>query len=218
MKLLTELVNFDAINVLEEENEKKEKVFRLEGTFLEADIKNKNGRVYPMKVLTREVNDFSENRINTNRAMGELDHPENPQINLDRVSHVIESLKMEGNRGMGVARLIDTPMGRIAKTLVSEGVLMGMSTRGVGSLDGDHVKDDYKMITIDIVADPSAPNSFVEGVLENKEYIVGDDGEFVEVAIKKMKESVDKKYGGNNMSQHALRHMMKFISDIQDKK
>lgn len=219
MKLLCEFVDMSSLQLLTEEDKEKKKVYRLKGPFMEATVKNKNGRIYPLEVLEREVKKYNEEKISKSRAMGEMDHPENPQINLERVSHIIESLKMDGNLAYGVARLIDTPMGRIAQTLVGEGVILGMSSRGVGSLDGDKVKDDYCLITPgDIVCDPSAPSAFVEGVLENKEYIIGKDGEIVEVAIKKMKESVDKKYSGNNMSQNALRYMMNFLNDLRQKK
>ena len=165
----------------------------------------------------REVNDFVESKIKKNRSMGELDHPENPQINLERVSHIIESLEMKDNVGHGVAKLIDTPMGRIAKTLVDEGVIVGMSTRGVGSLDGEIVKEDYKLITVDIVADPSAPNCFVEGVLENKEFIIDGD-RIVEVAVRNLQKKVDEKYNSNSMSNHVLRYMLDFIAEIKNHK
>jgi len=216
MKLLTEIVAFDKLEVIKEEVEGK-KIFRLKGPFLEAEIENKNGRVYSKDILVREVKDFFENKIKKNRSMGELDHPENPQINLERVSHVIESLEMKDNVGYGCAKLLDTPMGRIAKTLVDEGIIVGMSTRGVGTLDGKTVKEDYKLITVDIVADPSAPNCFVEGVLENKEYIMDGD-RIVEVAVQNLQKSVDKKYDPKSMSNHVLSYMMRFLEEIQQKK
>jgi len=216
MKLLTEMITFDKLQVIKEEVEGK-KIFRLKGPFLEAEIENKNGRVYSKDILVREVNDFVEGKIKKNRSMGELDHPENPQINLERVSHIIESLEMKDNVGYGVAKLIDTPMGRIAKTLVDEGIIVGMSTRGVGTLDGKTVKEDYKLITVDIVADPSAPNCFVEGVLENKEYVIDGD-RIVEVAVANLKKSVDKKYNPKSMSNDVLSYMMRFLEEIQQKK
>jgi len=215
MKLLTEFVSFDKLEVLTEEEEGK-KVFRLRGPFLEAEIENKNGRVYSKDILVREVDDFVKNKIKMNRSMGELDHPENPQINLERVSHIIENLEMKDNVGYGSARIIDTPMGKIAKTLVDEGVIVGMSTRGVGSLDGKTVKEDYKLITVDIVADPSAPNCFVEGVLENKEFIIDGD-EIVEVAVRNLQKKVEKKYDPKSMSNHVLSYMLDFVNEIQRK-
>jgi hypothetical protein len=218
-KLLTEFLSFDKIEVLTEKIENsEEKTYKLKGPFLEAETKNKNGRIYSIDTLVREVKDFYETKILKKRSMGELDHPENPQINLERVSHIIEDLKMDGNTGIGVAKLIDTPMGRIAQTLVKEGVVVGMSTRGVGTLDGDRVKEDYKLITVDIVADPSAPNAFVEGVLENKNFIIGKDGEIVEEAIENLQKQVDQKYSGKDMSQLVLRYMMNFVREIRSKK
>jgi hypothetical protein len=139
-----------------------------------------------------------------------------PQINLERVSHIIESLEMKENVGYGVARLLDTPMGRIAKTLVDEGIIVGMSTRGVGSLDGEIVKEDFSLITVDIVADPSAPNCFVEGVLENKEFIIDGD-QIVEVAVSNLRRKVDKKYDVKSLSNEVLGYMMDFINEIQQK-
>jgi hypothetical protein len=217
MKLLTEFVSFDKLQVIKENDSDGKKIFRLKGPFLEAEIENKNGRVYSSEILIREVKDFVENKVKKNRSMGELDHPENPTINLERVSHIIESLEMKDNVGYGCAKLIDTPMGRIAKTLVDEGIIVGMSTRGVGTLDGKNVKEDYKLITVDIVADPSAPNCFVEGVLENKEYIMDGD-RIVEIAVQNLQKAVDKKYDPKSMSNHVLSYMMRFLEEIQQKK
>ena len=217
MKLLTEFISFDRLEVLKENDKDGKKIFRLKGPFLEASIRNKNGRIYSKEILVREVNSFVENKIKKNRSMGELDHPENPQINLERVSHIIESLEMKDNVGYGCAKLIDTPMGRIARTLVDEGIIVGMSSRGVGTLDGEKVKEDYSLITVDIVADPSAPNCFVEGVLENKEWIIQGD-RIVEVAVQNLKKSVDKKYDPKSLSNDVLSYMMRFLEEIQQKK
>lgn len=217
MKLLSEFVSFDKLELIKETSKDGVKIFRLKGPFLEAEVENKNGRVYSKTILEREVNEFVEGKIKKNRSMGELDHPENPQINLERVSHIIESLEMKDNIGYGCAKLIDTPMGRIAKTLVDEGIIVGMSTRGVGTLDGKTVKEDYKLITVDIVADPSAPNCFVEGVLENKEFIMDGD-RIVEVAVQNLQKAVDKKYDPKSMSNHVLSYMMRFLEEIQQKK
>ncbi len=243
-KLLSEFISFDNLEVLKEEvieeGGAKRTKYKLQGPFLEAETENKNGRVYPLDVLVKEVEDFSTNKIKTNRSMGELDHPENPAINLERVSHVIESLVMQDNIGMGCARLIDTPMGRIAETLVKEGIVVGMSTRGVGSLDGKNVKEDYKLITVDIVADPSAPSAFVEGVLENKEYVI--EGQMIREVTEEMRVKMDKeaeqlveehklnqeqidavaqavgnlqeKVDKRGLSRHALQFMNEFLSEI----
>lgn len=217
MKLLTEFVALDQLSVLVEESANgndNEKIYRLKGPFLEAETKNRNGRIYPKELLVREVKRYNEEKISNHRAIGELDHPENPQINLERVSHIIESLVMDGNKGIGVARILDTPMGKIAKTLVKEGIILGMSTRGVGSLDGERVKEDFSLISIDAVADPSAASAFVEGVLENKDYILDGD-QIVEVAVEKLKKEVDKKYSGKDLSEHTLRLLLGFINDIK---
>lgn len=223
MKLLSEFVSFNDIEVVKEvitEGEDKKKEYYLKGPFLEAGTVNRNGRKYMLETLQREVKSFYENKIKPNRSLGELDHPPEPTINLDRVSHLITGLEMKENVGYGCAKLIDTPMGRIAKSLVDEGILLGMSTRGVGTLDGDMVKDDYTLITVDIVADPSAKSAFVEGVLENKEFIVGDDGEIVEKAIENLKKKVDKKsnkFEHKAVSELTLQYMLEFIKEIDKK-
>ena len=218
MKLLCEFVGLDQLEVIREDFQdasgETKKVYKLKGPFLEAEKKNRNGRVYAHDILEREVGDFTETKIKTKRAMGELDHPENPQINLERVSHIIEDLQMRDNIGFGVARILDTPKGRISETLVKEGIVMGMSTRGVGSLDGENVQDDYKLITIDIVADPSAPHAFVEGVLENKEYVMEGD-KIVEMAVDALQKKVDKKYDPRDLSGETLSYLKSFLNDIR---
>lgn len=152
------------------------KNYFIEGIFLQAELKNKNGRMYPFKTLQREVAKYDENFITKGRALGELGHPEGPSINLDRVSHKIESLKEEGNNFIGRAKILDTPNGKIAKSLLDEGVSLGVSSRGMGSLrkeDGCNiVEDDFMLATAaDIVADPSAPDAFVSGIMEGKEWV-----------------------------------------------
>jgi len=219
MKLLREYVPYNNIKMISEEVEGKKNYF-LKGPFLEANVKNRNGRKYMQETLDREVKDFYETKIKTKRSMGELDHPPEPTINLDRISHVITDLKMEGNIGYGVAKLLNTPCGQIAKALVDDGIQLGMSTRGVGTLDGDLVKDDFKLITIDIVADPSASTAFVEGVLENKNYIVGDNGEIVEAAVEQLQRNMDKAVRENvfdkaSFSAATLDYMKEFINSIR---
>lgn len=223
MKLLTEFIDFKDLELVKESVEldgEKKKQYYLKGPFLEADVLNKNGRKYMKETLIREVKKFYETKIAKNRSLGELDHPPDPTVNLDRVSHVITDLEMKDNVGYGVARLLETPKGRIAKTLVDEGIILGMSTRGVGSLDGEFVKDDYNLITVDIVADPSAPSAFVEGVLENKEFIIGKDGEIVEKAIDVLQKKVDtksNKYNHKDVSKLTLQYMLEFIDTIKAK-
>lgn len=220
MKLLREYVSFDNIEMISEAKTDGEgKNYFLKGPFLEANVKNRNGRKYMQETLNREVKDFYEQKIKTKRSMGELDHPPEPTINLDRISHVITDLQMDGNVGYGVAKLLNTPCGQIAKALVDDGIQLGMSTRGVGTLDGDMVKDDYKLITVDIVADPSAPTAFVEGVLENKNYIMSTTGEIVEAAVEQLKKDMDKavrehRFDKKEFSTATLSYLDSFLKSI----
>ena len=171
------------------------KNYFIEGVFLQAELKNKNGRMYPFKTLQREVAKYDENFITKGRALGELGHPEGPSINLDRVSHKIESLREDGNNFIGRAKILDTPNGKIAKSLLDEGVSLGVSSRGMGSLrkeDGCNiVEDDFMLATAaDIVADPSAPDAFVAGIMEGKEW-VWDNGILKESAVAEIKQEID---------------------------
>lgn len=173
MKLITEQI--EEVKFLTEDNNGK-KTHYIQGVFLQGEIKNRNGRVYPIDILEREVGRYTEQNISKNRALGELGHPEGPTVNLDRASHKIESLVREGNNYIGKAKILDTPMGQIAKSLLDEGVSLGVSSRGVGSLremgGANYVRDDYQLATAaDIVADPSAPDAFVEGIMEGKEWV-----------------------------------------------
>lgn len=220
MKLLREFVSHDSLQLISEDSDGGSKSYFLRGPFLQANVKNRNGRKYMRETLEREVKDFYKTKIQTHRSIGELDHPPEPTINLDRISHIITELAMDGDIGMGCAKLLDTPMGKIAKALVADGVQLGMSTRGVGTLDGDLVKDDYKLITVDIVADPSAPTAFVEGVLENKEYIVSETGEIVESAVRQLKQNMDKatkthRYNKEEFSKATLSYMEQFLRSIR---
>jgi len=192
MKLITEQI--ESVEFLIEENGSKKSHF-IEGIFLQSDIKNRNGRVYPMNVLEKEVQRYTENFISKDRALGELGHPEGPTVNLDRVSHKIVSLQKEGSNFIGKAKILDTPMGKIAKSLIDEGVKLGVSSRGVGSLQErsgvNYVRDDFMLATAaDIVADPSAPDAFVEGIMEGKEW-VWDNGILQERHIAQMKRELD---------------------------
>lgn len=167
----------ESINYLVEDSKdpKKPNVF-IEGVFLQSDLKNKNGRIYPKEVMQREVNRYVEEAVKTKRAYGELGHPDGPTVNLDRVSHMITSLKEDGSNYIGRAKIMDTPMGRIVKELISEGAQLGVSSRGLGSLKEkggiNEVQDDFMLATAaDIVADPSAPDAFVQGIMEGKEWV-----------------------------------------------
>ena len=192
MKLISEEVT--QVDFLTEEKDGKKRHF-IEGIFLQAEIQNRNGRMYPVKTLAREVAKYDESYIQKGRALGELGHPDGPSINLDRVSHRITSLQQEGNNFVGRAQLLDTPMGDIAKSLLDEGVKLGVSSRGMGSLikkEGCNVvADDFMLATAaDIVADPSAPDAFVDGIMEGKEW-VWDNGILKESAVAEIKDEID---------------------------
>tara|TARA_B100000073_G_scaffold204075_1_gene169262 strand:- start:241 stop:858 length:618 start_codon:yes stop_codon:yes gene_type:complete len=171
MKLITEM--YDDFEIL---TEGKGKDMKIKGVFMQAETKNRNGRVYPLDVLQKEVNRYNKELVETKRAFGELGHPEGPTVNLDRVSHMIEELVPEGNNIIGKAKILDTPNGKIVKELLNAGAKLGVSSRGMGTLEKrgqtNYVKDDFYLATAgDIVADPSAPKAFVEGIMEGKEWI-----------------------------------------------
>ena len=192
MRLIAE--ELTEVKFLTEEKEGKKNYF-IEGIFLQSEIANKNGRMYPFKTLQREVAKYHENFIRQGRALGELGHPEGPSINLDRVSHKIERLSEDGNNFVGRAKILDTPNGKIAKSLLDEGVRLGVSSRGMGSLKKESncnvVQDDFMLATAaDIVADPSAPDAFVDGIMEGKEW-VWDNGILKESAVAEIKKEID---------------------------
>lgn len=191
-KLISEYVDYSNMEILTEANEKSgKKTYRISGPFLQSEVKNRNGRVYSKQLLEREVGNYNKEFIDNKNSVGELDHPPTPSINLDRVSHLIESLKMDGNDGNGVAKVLDTPCGMIAQNLLEGGVKLGVSTRGVGSLEDGKVGDDFKLLTVDIVANPSAPNAYVDGVLESKEYVI-EGNKIVELAYERLDEGYGK--------------------------
>ena len=185
----------ESISYLTEESKdpKKPNVF-IEGVFLQSDLKNKNGRIYPREIMQREVNRYVKENVLTKRAYGELGHPDGPTVNLDRVSHMIVSLKEDGNNYIGKAKVMDTPMGKIVKELISEGAQLGVSSRGLGSLKErngiNEVQDDFMLATAaDIVADPSAPDAFVSGIMEGKEWIFVN-GKWTEQDIEEAKATI----------------------------
>jgi len=174
MKLFREIN--EEVQILTEESDKGDKKYFIEGVFLQGNLKNRNGRVYPMEILDKEASRYSKSFIEQKRAFGELGHPEGPTINLERVSHMITSLHKEGDNYIGKAKVMDTPYGKIVKNLIDEGAKLGVSSRGIGSLEEksgiNYVKDDFQLATAaDIVADPSAPDAFVNGILEGKEWV-----------------------------------------------
>src|SRR6056300_1782100 len=174
MKLITEYVEND-LQACITEAKNGEKSYVIEGIFMQADQKNRNGRIYERTVLENAVNKYVKEQVSTGRAVGELNHPEGPTINLDKVSHKITELRFEGSDVMGKARILDTPMGNIVKGLLEGGVQLGVSTRGMGSLEQRsgtmYVKDDFMLNTVDIVQDPSAPNAFVNGIMEGVDWV-----------------------------------------------
>jgi len=195
MKLISELV--EQVNVLVEEKESGKKDFFIEGVFLQGNLKNRNNRVYPMEILDKEVKRYNEEYIDKNRAYGELGHPQGPTINLERVSHMIKDLRREGTNYVGRAKIMDTPYGNIVKNLMQEGAQLGVSSRGMGSLKEttkgvSEVQDDFYLATAaDIVADPSAPDAFVRGIMEGVEW-VWDNGVLKAQKIEEMKKEIIK--------------------------
>ena len=191
MKLISEEIS-NAEYLVEETNGKKN--YKIKGVFLQSDIKNRNGRIYENDILSKEVDRYSKEFIDKKRAFGELGHPDGPVVNLERVSHMITSLKSEGKNFIGEAKIMDTPYGKIVKGLIDEGAQLGVSSRGMGSLvtknGANYVgKDFYLATAADIVADPSAPDAFVEGIMENKEW-VWDNGVIKQKDIEEYKEHI----------------------------
>jgi len=193
MKLITETIE-DVQILTEETNGKKD--YKIRGVFMQADIKNRNGRIYPVETLAKEVRRYTKEFIEKKRAFGELGHPDGPTVNLERVSHMITSLKPEGKNFIGEAKVMDTPYGKIVKNLIDEGAVLGVSSRGMGSIqqqNGRNMvgKDFYLATAADIVADPSAPDAFVEGIMEGKEW-VWDNGVLKSITVEKYKTEIEK--------------------------
>ena len=206
VKLFSEAV--EEVQYICEEKESGDKNYKIRGVFMQADIKNRNGRVYPMEVLEKEVQRYNKKFINENRAYGELGHPDGPTVNLGRVSHMVTELYPDGKNFIGEAKILKTPMGEIVKNLMDEGAKLGVSSRGMGSLDqrngANYVRDDFYLATAaDIVADPSAPNAFVEGVMEGKEW-VWNHGALVEAHLAKLKKEFDVKEHKRQTNKEAL--------------
>ena len=216
MKLIREEI--ESVEFLVEQKNGKKSMY-IEGVFLQGNIKNRNGRMYPMETLRREVSRYNENHVQAGRALGELGHPDGPTVNLDRVSHKIVSLKENGSNFIGKAKILNTPMGKIASSLIEEGVKLGVSSRGIGSLKATRegvniVGDDFMLATAaDIVADPSAPDAFVEGIMEGKEW-VWDGGilreKFAEKTYKQINTLVDQK----QLDEHKLDLFNSFLSNL----
>ena len=216
MKLITEEVARVKFIV---EGKGAQKKMYIEGTFLQGEIKNRNGRMYPMATLAKEVNRYNESFVKKGRALGELGHPEGPTVNLDRVSHKITSLVQEGNNFKGKAQLLSTPMGKIAQNLIGEGVTLGVSSRGVGSLKEDlHgckvVGEDFMLATAaDIVADPSAPDAFVSGIMEGKEW-VWEGGILREQLAQKTEKRINTLVDQKALEEHKLNLFNDFLLNL----
>jgi len=216
MKLITE--QLDDVEVIVENRNGKKSMF-IEGIFLQGDIQNRNGRMYPMNTLRREVQRYNESFVDSGRAVGELGHPEGPTVNLDRVSHKIVSLKESGSNFIGKAKILSTPMGKIAQNLIDEGVKLGVSSRGLGTLDVNEqgvkiVSDDFTLATAaDIVSDPSAPDAFVAGIMEGKDW-VWDGGIVREQLARKTYKQVNTLVDTKQLEENKLGLFQNFLSNL----
>ena len=206
MKLISEQIQ--DVQYLSEEDEKGKKNYKIKGIFLQGDIKNRNGRIYPVEVLEKEVNRYSKEFIDENRAYGELGHPEGPTVNLERVSHMVTSLKRDGKNFVGEAKVMSTPMGNIVSNIMDDGGKLAVSSRGMGSLQqkngANYVNKDFYLATAaDIVADPSAPQAFVQGIMEGKEWI-WNNGILKEVDVAEIQEDIERGIRSRNAKYQAL--------------
>jgi hypothetical protein len=217
MRLIREV--FEQTNTIVESKLGKGKEYFIEGIFLQSELKNRNGRMYPESVMDNEVNRYIKESVDKNRAYGELGHPDTPSINLDRVSHMIVSLRKEGTNYIGKAKILETPMGQIARGLLDGGANLGVSSRALGSLQTNNegvqiVQDDFMLSTAaDIVADPSAPDAFVRGIMESKEWVFVD-GKFVEQHIEEAQRSI-RKASSRNLEEAKIYAFQKFLSKIR---
>ena len=215
LKLFSEAV--EDVEFISEADDSGEKTYKIRGIFMQADVKNRNGRVYPYDILANEVANYNKKFVKENRAFGELGHPDGPTVNLERASHMITKLHPDGKNFVGEAKIMGTPMGKIVKNLMDEGAKLGVSSRGMGSLDqkngANYVNKDFYLATAaDIVADPSAPNAFVEGILEGREWI-WDNGIVKEAEIAEMKKRFDVKKRQTNANLEAL-EFAKFLKKL----
>ena len=216
MNLITEEIS--SVKFVTEGKGSSKKMY-IEGTFLQGEIKNRNGRMYPVSTLAKEVGRYNESFVNKGRALGELGHPDGPTVNLDRVSHKIVSLRQEGNNFVGKAQLLDTPMGKIAKSLLDEGVMLGVSSRGIGSIKEDTngvkvVGEDFMLATAaDIVADPSAPDAFVSGIMEGKEWI-WEGGILREQLAQNTQKRINTLVDQRKLEEHKLNLFNDFLSNL----
>lgn len=217
MKLISEFNDYEVAPVIVEANEKGEKEYFIEGIFMQSEIKNRNGRVYPKEVMQKEVNRYRKEFVEKKRAFGELGHPEGPTINLDKVSHLITTLEEDGNNYIGRAKILSTPNGQIVRNLIDDGAKLGVSSRGLGSLEekggAQYVKGDFQLATAgDIVADPSAPEAFVEGIMEGVEWVM-ENGILKAVQVEQMqKELRSARY--SQLEETKLNLWKKFVENL----
>ena len=217
MKLISEFNNYSISPVIVEANENGKKDYFIEGVFMQSEIKNRNGRVYPKEVMQKEVNRYNKEFVEQDRAFGELGHPEGPTINLDKVSHLITKLEEDGNNYVGRAKILSTPNGMIVRNLIDDGAKLGVSSRGLGSLEqkggSQKVKDDFQLATAgDIVADPSAPEAFVNGIMEGVEWIY-QNGRLTAQEIDEMQTEI-KSARSNKLEEVKLNQWKRFIRNL----
>ena len=216
MKLITEEIS--SVKFITEGKGGKKKMY-IEGVFLQGEVKNRDGRMYPVNTLAKEVGRYNESFVSKGRAVGELGHPDGPTVNLDRVSHKIVSLEQKGNNFIGKAQLLETPMGKIAKSLIAEGVTLGVSSRGIGTLKEDKdglkvVGEDFQLATAaDIVADPSAPDAFVNGIMEGKEW-VWEGGTLREQFVDETKKRINTLVDQKALEEHKINLFNDFLSNL----
>jgi hypothetical protein len=214
MKLITELV--EDVKYIEESNKDGGKDYYIEGVFLQSEVQNRNGRVYPTPTLIKECRRYIREYVDKGRALGELNHPTGPTVNLDRVSHMVKSLNESGRDIIGRAKVLKTPMGDIVKNLIAEGAKLGVSSRGMGSLKSrggyQEVQEDFMLAAIDIVADPSAPNAFVNGIMEGKEW-VWENG-ILQPQVIESYHQIIKKSSSRNLEKNMIHVFKKFLKSI----
>ena len=217
MKLISEFNDYGISPVIVEQNEEGKKDYFIEGIFMQSEIKNRNGRIYPKEVIQKEVKRYNKEFVEKKRAFGELGHPEGPTINLDKVSHLITTLEEDGNNFVGRAKILSTPNGQIVKNLIDDGAKLGVSSRGLGSLESkgnaQYVKDDFQLATAgDIVADPSAPEAFVEGIMEGVEWVM-ENGILKAVEVEQMQKEL-KSARLNKLEETKLNLWKRFVESL----
>jgi len=217
MKLISEINEDVEVSVVTEEKTSTKNYF-IEGIFMSYDVKNRNGRIYPKEVLMREMTRYTDENIAKKRSLGELGHSNGPSVVLERVSHIITGLWNEGTHIYGKAKILDTPYGKIAKNLIDEGAQLGVSTRGLGNIkqtnDGNIVENDYRLSTVDIVSDPSAPDAFVNGIMEGREYMYLDTGVIVEKDIDQMKKTINESKNRQELMENKIKVFKKLMLSL----